>query len=242
MHVKIIFRGQILILSLLLLSHYFAAFGQDTILNKYGLWVINDIKTLRATIIKDPGKQMIDLQKFIPAIYIDLKYAGPNNFMHKKLYKNATATFLRMPAASALQQVQIELSASGLALKVFDAYRPYAVTLEMWEPIKDDRYVADPKIGSGHNRGIAVDITLIDLHTKKELDMGTGFDNFSDTAHQTFTALPAQIIKNRKLLKSVMEKHGFKALDSEWWHYSLPNAKDFELLNVSFKSLEKMKH
>ena len=88
----------------------------------------------------------------------------------------------------------------------------------MWEPIKDERYVADPKKGSGHNRGIAVDLTLINLKTKEELPMGTGFDNFSDTAHQTFTALPEQILQNRNLFKNFMEKYGFKALETEWWH------------------------
>jgi D-alanyl-D-alanine dipeptidase len=159
--------------------------------------------------------------------------------MQRKLYPKITTTYLRSPAAKALLHVQIELNEMGLGLKIFDAYRPYSVTEKMWEPIQDDRYVADPKKGSGHNRGIAVDLTIINLKTKAELNMGTGFDNFSDTAHQTFTALPEEILRNRKLLKSLMEKYEFKPLETEWWHYSLPNAKDFELLDISFKSLKK---
>ena len=127
-----------------------------------------------------------------------------------------------------------------LGLKIFDGYRPYSVTEKMWEPIKDDRYVADPKKGSGHNRGIAVDLTVINLKTKEELPMGTGFDNFSDTAHQTFKALPEQILQNRNLLKDAMEKYGFKSLETEWWHYSLPNAKYFEILDLGFKKLRKI--
>ncbi len=126
----------------------------------------------------------------------------------------------------------------GFGLKIFDAYRPYSVTEKMWEPIKDDRYVADPKKGSGHNRGIAVDLTIINLKTTKELPMGTGYDNFTDTAHQNFTALPKEILVNRNILKSLMEKHGFIALESEWWHYFLPNARDFELLDIPFKKLK----
>ena len=214
--------------------------AQDTILNKYGLRVIKNITTLHAIIAEDPEKQIVDLRKLIPNILFDLKYARDDNFMHQKLYPPITTTYLRMPAAKALQQIQKELNAQGLSLKIFDAYRPYSVTEKMWEPIKDERYVADPKNGSGHNRGIAVDLTIINLKTKKDLLMGTGFDNFSDTAHQSFTALPAEVLQNRKLLKTIMEKYGFVSLDTEWWHYSLPNAKNFELLDVSFKALKKI--
>ena len=82
----------------------------------------------------------------------------------------------------------------------------------------------------------AVDLTLINLKTKEELPMGTGFDNFSDTAHQTFIALPEQILHNRNLLKNLMEKNGFKPLETEWWHYFLPNANEYEILDVSFKA------
>ena len=109
----------------------------------------------------------------------------------------------------------------------------------MWERVKDDRYAADPKKGSGHNRGIAVDLTLINLKTGKELNMGTGFDNFTDSAHHAFTNLPEEILQNRLLLKKIMEEHGFKSLDTEWWHYSLPAAANFQLLDINFKDLEK---
>ncbi len=241
MNVKINFRCQIYLLSALIIfiTHQ-TILAQDTLLNKYGLWIIKDVKILKATVKINSNKKMIDVKKIIPDIDLDLKYAGKNNFMHKKLYNNIHTTYLRTPAAIALQQVQKELNLLGLGLKIFDAYRPYSVTEKMWEPIKDDRYVADPKKGSGHNRGIAVDLTIINLKTKEGLNMGTGFDNFSDTAHQNFSFLPQDILKNRKLLISLMEKNGFKSLETEWWHYSLPNAKDFELLDVSFKSLRNL--
>ncbi|MEO8412418.1 MAG: M15 family metallopeptidase [Ginsengibacter sp.] len=233
------------IMVLQLLISFFAMTGllaQSNVANKYGLFVVNDIKLLQQEIVADSNKKLIDLQNAIPALVIDLRYASVHNFMHRKLYPTLHTTYLRLPAANALQKVEADLQSHQLTLKIFDAYRPYSVTEEMWEAVKDSRYAADPSRGSGHNRGIAVDLTLIDFHTKKELRMGTGFDNFSDTAHQDFTELPGDILENRRLLKTVMEKYGFISLDTEWWHFSLPDINNFELLNVSFGALKKMNH
>ena len=108
----------------------------------------------------------------------------------------------------------------------------------MWDLIKDERYVANPSKGSGHNRGLSVDLTIITLNTGQELDMGTGFDHFSDTAHQDFTSLAGQVLKNRKLLKETMEKYGFKALSTEWWHYSWTNDRNYAVLDIDFKKLK----
>ena len=235
---KITHRFQlILIYSIVFMLIVPASFAQDSLMNKYGLWVIKDINQLQKTINHDAGKAMIDIKKAIPGLQLDLRYASTNNFMHEKLYPPIQTTYLRKAAVDKLTKAQIELKSKGLGLKIFDAYRPYAVTEKLWEPVQDDRYAADPRKGSGHNRGIAVDLTIISLTTNKELDMGTSFDNFSDTAHQSFINLPDTVLQNRKLLKSIMEKNGFTALDTEWWHYYLPNAKDFELLDISFKKL-----
>lgn len=213
--------------------------AQDTVLNKYGLWVIKDVKLLQKTIRKNPDKQMTDIKAQVPGIVLDLRYAADKNFMHRQLYPVITTTYLRKAAADSLKVIQQELKKSGLGLKIFDAYRPYSVTEKMWETVPDDRYAADPKKGSGHNRGVAVDLTIISLKTNEELDMGTGFDNFSDTAHHAFTNLPEAVLQNRLLLKNSMEQHGFKALETEWWHYYLPNAKDYELLDIPFNELSK---
>ena len=183
---------------------------------------------------------MIDIKKAIPSLRIDLRYATTNNFMHRQLYPSLKTTYLRLAAVNALKKVVIALKDKNLTLKIFDAYRPYAVTEEMWEVVKDNRYAADPAKGSGHNRGTSVDLTLVNLRTGKELNMGTGFDNFSDSAHQDFKSLPAMILQNRSLLKSIMEKYGFVSLDTEWWHFSLPDAKDYELLNIPFNELKKL--
>ena len=216
-------------------------YTQDSVLNKNGLWVIGSAEVLEKTIQKDSRKLMLDLEKEIPTVVLDLRYAGINNFMHSALYPPIKTTYLRKNAALALAAIQQELNMLNLGLKIWDAYRPYSVTERMWEPVKDERYAADPKFGSGHNRGIAVDLTLIELSTKKELDMGTGFDNFSDTAHHDFKNLSAHVILNRLMLRSIMEKHGFKALETEWWHYYLPDAKSYELLDIPFRTLSTMK-
>ena len=215
--------------------------AQDTVLNKYGLWVIHSLPEYKRTVIKNPVKQMVDLKQRMPNIVLDLRYAGSNNFMKEKLYPVITTTYLRKAATDSLFKIQKQLKEMGLGLKIFDAYRPYSVTEKMWLPVQDDRYAADPKKGSGHNRGVAVDLTLIYSATGEALNMGTDFDNFTDTAHHAFTNLPEDILQNRLLLKKIMEQHGFKALDTEWWHYSLPNAKDFELLDIDFKKLESKK-
>ncbi len=234
------FQITITCVSLFLSTTPKCAAQQDTVLNKYGLWVIYDAATLQKTVMTNPAKELVDLQKVVPGIILDLRYGSTNNFMRQRLYTGAYTTYMRKPAATVLAAVQKQLKKQGLGLKVFDAYRPYSVTEKMWEPVQDDRYAADPKKGSGHNRGTAVDLTIINLHTGKELLMGTGFDNFSDTAHNDFTNLPAQILQNRLLLKNIMEANGFKALDTEWWHYSLPNAREYELLDLSFEALRKI--
>lgn len=237
---KIVFRFQFCLLNaVVFLLTALPASTQDTVLNRYGLWVIDSKAILQHTVQADPGKQMVSLRKHLPGIVLDLKYSGADNFMGQPLYPRITTTYLRKNAADALLAINKELRAKGLGIKVFDAYRPYSVTEKMWEPVKDDRYAADPKKGSGHNRGIAVDLTLIRLRNKKELDMGTGFDNFTDTAHHAFQQLPGTVLNNRLLLRSVMEKHGFKALDTEWWHYYFIAGKDYELLDVPFEELGK---
>ncbi len=216
--------------------------AQSNVVNKYGLYVVNDVKLLIREIALDSNKKIVNLRKAIPAIVLDLKYATTLNFMHRKLYSFIHTTYMRLPAVAALKKAIAELKSLNLTIKIFDAYRPYSVTEKMWEAVKDDRYAADPSKGSGHNRGIAVDVTLINLHTKKELSMGTGFDDFSDMAHVDFTSLPSKVLQNRLLLKTTMEKYGFVSLDTEWWHFSLPNANAFELLDVSFDELNKLNY
>ena len=214
--------------------------AQQPEVNAYGLKVIKSCREFEKTVQENPLNAMWPLNTRVPQVMIELKYAGLDNFMKQALYNSAHTTYLRKEAVVALAKVQQALLEKGLGLKIWDAYRPYSVTEKMWEPVKDERYAANPKYGSGHNRGAAVDLTIIDMATRKELNMGTAFDHFSDTAHVSFKGLPADVLANRRLLQSLMEANGFKVLDTEWWHFYLPDAKNYDLLDLSFKQLRKI--
>lgn len=221
----------------IVLSTFFtrSAYAQDSIVSPT---VTRQLNVYRQQVVDDPEKEMVELRRVIPSIIYDLRYATRRNFVGRAMYPvNTRQAFLRKKAALALQNVQKELAEKGYGLKIWDAYRPYAVTVKFWELVKDDRYVANPARGSNHNRGVAVDLTLIHLKNGKEVDMGTGFDHFSDTAHHSFEGLPEEILQDRMLLRTVMEKNGFKALETEWWHYSLPDPSRYELLDIPFTQL-----
>jgi zinc D-Ala-D-Ala dipeptidase len=203
--------------------------------------VVKKTKIYTRQIKEDSNYLMVDLKELIPDIRYELLYGTTSNFTGTQLYKDTETMFLRLPVAKALREVQNELHRLGYGLKIYDAYRPYRVTKKMWELVKDERYVANPAKGSGHNRGLAIDLTIIDSRSGKELDMGTGFDNFTDTAHHSFKHLSADVMKNRALLRTTMEKYGFKALETEWWHYSWPNDKSYDVLDIDFKRLNSLR-
>lgn len=237
---KIVLHRCIYIMGFLIFFHVFTSHGQQTVVSKYGVPVINKHTDYQLSVRVDSAKKMVDLLKIIPGLVLDLRYATTNNFTHRQMYVPAPrCTFLRQPAASALAAVQKELNDKGYGLKIFDAYRPYGVTVSFWELIEDERYVSNPGKGSGHNRGLAVDLTIIDLKSRKELNMGTGFDNFTDTAHHSFTGLSPAVLANRKLLKETMEKHGFNKLETEWWHFYWSNDRGYEVLDLPFKDLSR---
>ena len=221
-----------------LMLHAIVLAQDSTKVNEYGLWIISTPKAYIKYIAANKNLQLVAIQKYIPTIKIKLYYATNNNFTKTTLYPTATKAYISKQAAIQLQKVQLKLAQDGLGLVIYDAYRPYSVTKKMWQIIPDDRYAANPKYGSAHNRGIAVDVSLIELKSGNTLEMGTAFDHFSDTAHHSFTALPNKILHNRKLLKNTMEQFGFTALATEWWHYSLPKAKNDALFDIDFKQLK----
>jgi zinc D-Ala-D-Ala dipeptidase len=204
--------------------------------NRYGLAVVPDLATYRRLVNTDPRKELVDLGSFIPGALLDIRYATADNFMKTTLYPVAKA-YLRRPAAEALRDVQRELQQHGLGLKIYDGYRPYRVTEAMWEPIRNPDYVADPAKGSRHNRGAAVDLTLVDA-SGRELPMPTAYDDFTTRARHDFDDLPADAIANRARLRDVMTRHGFELLPSEWWHYDYSGWQQFELMNVPLEKLE----
>jgi D-alanyl-D-alanine dipeptidase len=201
--------------------------------NRYGLRVVSDAATYERLAKADHAKRLVDLEGIAP---LDIRYATIHNFMNRQLYPAAKA-YLRAPAAAALRNVQADLAREGLGIKVFDAYRPYRVTEAMWEPIKNPDYVADPAKGSRHNRGAAVDVTLIELKNGTELPMPTAYDDFTARAGHAFTDLPPEVLANRAKLRDMMTKHGFEPLPSEWWHYDFKGWERFELMDVPFAEL-----
>ncbi len=206
--------------------------------NPYHLNLNTTHKAYKNQVAKRDSMQMIDLEKWMPGLRTDIWYATTQNFTGQQLYHHPRL-FLRRPAATKLKSVQDSLAKLNLALVVYDAYRPYAVTLKMWEIVPDDRYAANPANGSGHNRGIAVDLGLVEKESGRLVPMPTGFDNFTDTAHHDFKNLPNDILANRQMLRNIMEYFGFVALETEWWHYYLPNPKEYPLMDVSFKKLRR---
>ena len=204
--------------------------------NRYGLEVVPDIRTYERLARIDPEKRLVDLEAFIPGIALDVRYATTNNFMHQQLYPLAKA-YLRYPAAAALRDAQSELARDNLGLKIFDAYRPYSITERMWEPIKNPDFVADPSQGSRHNRGAAVDLTIIDLRSGEELKMPSGYDEFTQRSRHDFFDAPEEALRNRDKLRETMTRHGFEPLRSEWWHYDFRGWQRFELMNVPLEAL-----
>jgi D-alanyl-D-alanine dipeptidase len=194
--------------------------------------VVNSMAEYDRLVAADPDKRLVE----ITDIARDVRYATTDNFMHQKLYPVAKV-FVRRPAAIALHDVERELAREGLGLKLFDGYRPYRVTVRMWKPIRNPDFVADPAKGSRHNRGAAVDLTLIDLRTGSEVPMPTGYDAFTAKARQDFNDLPAEAIANRAKLRDVMTRHGFDPLPSEWWHFDFRGWEKFELLDLPLEKL-----
>lgn len=213
-----------------------SAFGQKR--NPYHLPLTTRSGHYKAQTDSQPGLQMVRLKNMVPDLRTDWRYATKKNFTGEILYQNPDA-YLRKDAAAKLKLVDDSLKKMGIGLLIFDAYRPYRATLAMWKIVPDDRYAANPANGSGHNRGIAVDITLVNRSTGEPLPMPTDFDNFTDSAHHDFQGLDSTVLQNRALLKGVMEYFGFRALATEWWHYSLPEPKRYPLMDISFRKMKK---
>ena len=147
----------------------------------------------------------------------ELKYATPDNFLKQAVY-DCGECYLRKNTAEALVKANKAFIQLGYRIKLFDCYRPLSVQKKMWKILPGTHYVANPAKGSKHNRGAAVDLTLVDAQGR-ELNMGTPFDFFGKEAHDTYTEHCKEVLENRKLLKETLNKYNFKSIYSEWWHY-----------------------
>ena len=204
--------------------------------NPYGLVIVNHNTDYKASVKANPNNELVEIKKAIPTVVLDIRYATKNNFMKQVMYKKAKA-FARKPVVQQLKVIQAELAKKGYGLKIFDAYRPYAITIAFYEKASDKNFVANPAKGSKHNRGCAVDLTIIDLKTGKDVQMPTPYDSFAPEAAAQFNNLPAEIIKNRDFLIATMQAHGFKVIYNEWWHFDFIGWQDYDLMDIPFQNL-----
>lgn len=165
-----------------------------------------------------PADPLIDVQRAIPEVVVKLRYATVDNFTKQRVYPADARCRLRAGVVGKLRAAADSLRDRGLRLLLWDCYRPRSVQRRFWELVPDPRYVADPKKGSRHNRGAAVDVTLVDAQGR-ELDMGTGFDDFSERAHRDYAGLSGEASRNRRILEEAMRAAGWKGLPTEWWHF-----------------------
>lgn len=207
--------------------------------NKYGLRAMN-FSEYKSTIRVRPDMELVNLQTWVPGIVLDIRYATTNNFTGEKIYTLPRA-YARKPVAEALKKAQAEFARKGVGIKVYDGYRPYKATVKFYEVYRDTTYVASPYKGSRHNRGCAVDMTLVDLKTGKELVMPTEWDSFKKEAWPTTPLKDPVATKNRELIISVMERNGFKVNASEWWHFDFVGWQKYDVLDIDFEELEEPK-
>lgn len=185
---------------------------------------------------------LVEPSRLDPSIRLDIRYATSNNFVGRPVYPSARC-YLRQDVAKGLLAVQAGLRASGLGLKLYDCYRPFSVQEAFWAIMPDERYVLEPKREGGrmvkssrHNRGAAVDLTLVDLKTGAELPMPTGYDDFSEKAHRDAACQRPEACRNSKTLERAMVAQGFVPLSTEWWHFDASGWESCEPLDLPLPS------
>ena len=181
---------------------------------------------------------LIELIKLDPTIKLDVRYATANNFVGRPLYSEARA-FLQRPAAEALQRANQKLRKHGYGLLIFDGYRPWAITKLFWDvtPPNLHNFVADPRKGSKHNRGCAIDLSLFDLQTGQEVSMPGAYDEMTERSYPTYKGGTAEQRRTREVLRAAMEAEGFAVNEYEWWHFDYKDWRQYPILNLSFAEL-----
>ncbi|WP_396193704.1 M15 family metallopeptidase [Flavobacterium sp.] len=195
----------------------------------------------RTDVLLDINKEtddnaFVNLKNYSNNFVFDMKYATTDNFLKEKVYP-CDECFLRVKTIKSLLQANQAFIEKGYRIKLYDCYRPLAIQKKMWKIVPNPTYVANPKKGSIHNKGGAVDITLVDS-LGNELNMGTAFDFFGPEAGHNYTEFSAEILANRQLLKAIMLQNNFKSFDSEWWHYNLSNSSTDEVSNLKWRCID----
>lgn len=179
---------------------------------------------------------LVNARGIHPPLLEEVRYATTYNFTGTVLYA-FPAVFVHKDVAAALQNVQKDLQAEGLGLKIYDGYRPLSVQQLMWDLIRDERYVSDPSKNRGrHTRGTAVDVTLVD-RMGNELVMPTPYDDFTEKAHRSAKSWTPEQRKNSEKLEAAMKKHGFLPYPYEWWHFDWQDWQNLPPLDISFDDL-----
>ena len=183
--------------------------------------------------------ELVEIVKLDSTIKLDIRYATKNNFLKRPVYKFAKA-YLQKPVAEDLIKVNKELKNFGYGLLVFDGYRPWSVTKIFWDELEPEKriFVADPKKGSIHNRGCAVDLTLYDLKTGKSINMPSDYDEFSERAYPSYKGSTEEQSKNRDFLIEKMQNHNFKVHSNEWWHFDHSNCNEYKILDLTFEEIQ----
>jgi D-alanyl-D-alanine dipeptidase len=191
---------------------------------------------------QEPGPfrkpELVELKTLDPAIHLDIRYATTNDFLGTPVYTQARA-FMQRPAAEALVRALHKLEPFGYGLLIHDAYRPWYVTKIFWDatPPEGKIFVADPKEGSRHNRGCAVDLTLYDLKTGKPIEMAGTYDEMSPRSFPDYPGGTSLQRWHRDLLRRAMESEGFTVYEHEWWHFDYKDWREYPILNVKFEDL-----
>jgi D-alanyl-D-alanine dipeptidase len=190
---------------------------------------------------QEKGKKeadLVELTTLDKTIRLDIRYATANNFVGRPVYPEARA-FLQRPAAEAVVKVNKELRKQGRGLVIFDGYRPWSITKLFWGFVSEDKrkFVADPAKGSKHNRGCALDLSIYDLKTGKEIPMTSGFDEFSERASPDYTGGTDEERRNRDMLRHLMEAAGFTVNPNEWWHFDFNGWQDYAIYDIAFDAV-----
>lgn len=209
--------------------------GLATGQSKYGVKAML-LEEYQASAKSNAKMELIDLEKFCPEFVFDIRYATTNNFLKEKIYTSPRA-FVRRPVAEALKRAQADFGKMGLGIKIYDAYRPYSATVLFYERYHDTTYVASPYRGSKHNRGCALDMSLVDLKTRKEIPMPTEWDSFRKEAWPSTPISDPVARRNRAKIIAIMEKNGFRVNATEWWHFDFVGWEKYPVMDVAFEEL-----
>jgi zinc D-Ala-D-Ala dipeptidase len=223
-------------------------FGQNAV-TPGGIYRITPVRpvdqlraeALRAAPPQETGKRAPDLAELVKldsTIKLDIRYATTDNFLSTPVYTQARA-FLQRPAAEALARANKNLRPLGFGLIIHDGYRPWYVTKVFWDATPEDKhiFVANPADGSKHNRGCAVDLSLYDLKTGKEVAMPSVYDEMTERAFADYKGGSDEERKRRKILRDAMESQGFIVNPEEWWHFDYKDWREYPILNTPFEKL-----